>query len=168
MYFLNGIFNIALAVYPILTIQHAVYRFWQYKKSMLLTQILLMNNCKRISNDYIFEYYFCGFEYDIKSFVLENSKLLSTSSPPWLFWYNVYMYQYIFTGSNWKTCITFSLPFMALGKGKKIKNVIVTPNTVCTDKKLVWLYCKSERLFTLCSKNYRTTQGNNNLFIQIT
>ena len=113
VYFLNGIFNIALAVYPILTIQHAVYRFWQYKKSMLLTQILLMNNCKRISNDYLFEYYFCGFEYDIKSFVLENSKLLSTSYPPWLFWYNVYMYQYIFTGSNWKTCITFSLPFMA-------------------------------------------------------
>ena len=45
------------------------------------------------------------------------------------------MYQYIFTGSNWKTCITFSLPFMALGKGKKIKNVLVTPNTVCTNKK---------------------------------
>ena len=44
------------------------------------------------------------------------------------------MYQYIFTGSNWKTCITFSLPFMALGKGKKIKNVLVTPNTVCTYK----------------------------------
>ena len=45
------------------------------------------------------------------------------------------MYQYIFTGSNWKTCITFSLPFMALGKGKMIKNILVTPNTVCADKK---------------------------------
>ena len=66
----------------------------------------------------------------------ENTKLLSTSPVLHrLFWYNVYMYQYIFTGSNWKTCITFSLPFMALGKGKMIKNILVTPNTVCTDKK---------------------------------